>query len=522
MDEGFSINEKASSETAARRPFTGRAPGRRFGCYPRSMRLPDLAAALSLPASDLPNVEVSGATHNADWVGPGSVFVAIRGARFDGHAFMDKARGAGAVAVLGEGLPDGMTAPLPYLRVPDARAALADAAAALAGHPSRALKVVGVTGTDGKTTTSWLARHLLRAAGIPTGLLSTVGYELPDGELRHFPAHFTTPEAPEVQATLAEMVRVGAGAAVLEASSHALALDRVRGVDWDVAVWTHLSSEHLDFHGTLENYFADKKKLVERAPFAVLNVDDPWTAELRGVAPEETTYSAENQHADWRATGVEEGPGGLSFDVASPAGEFRARLPMIGRFNVANALAAMAAAHRLGAAPAQLVAGLESFAGVPGRMELVPGPGGPRVIVDFAHTPPSLEKALGMLRATTPGRLWVLVGSAGGRRDPSKRAPLGEVATRLADHAVLTEEDCRDTPIADILAEMERGAREAGRANFTSIPDRREAIAHVIAQAAPGDTVLLAGKGPEDTLERAAETLPWDEVGEARAALQRR
>ena len=487
------------------------------------MRLPDLAAALNLPAHDLPEVEVVGVTHNAQWVKPGFAFVAIRGAKFDGHSFIQRAADAGAVAVLGEGLPAGQSSPLPYLTVPSAREALADAAAALAGNPSRELKVVGITGTDGKTTTSWLTRHLLREAGLRTGLLSTVGYELPDGQLRHFPAHFTTPEAPQVQETLRDMVGAGAQAVVLEASSHALALHRVRAVDWDVAVWTHLTSEHLDFHGTVENYFADKRKLVERAKFAVLNADDGWTAKLTGLAPAETTYSMEGNPAHWQAGDIEERATGLHFHVVSPAGEFGAQLPMIGRFNVANALAGLAAAHHLGATTAQLVAGLASFRGVPGRMELVHATGAaPRVIVDFAHTPPSLEKALSTLRATTTGKLWVLLGSAGGPRDPHKRAPLGEVATRLADQAVFTEEDHRDTPLLDILNEMQRGAREAGRRNFTSIGDRREAIRHVIRQAQPGDTVLLAGKGPEDTLERDTETIPWNEVREARNALEQR
>ncbi|UBV42235.1 UDP-N-acetylmuramoyl-L-alanyl-D-glutamate--2,6-diaminopimelate ligase [Deinococcus taeanensis] len=483
------------------------------------MRLSELAAHLNAPAPT-PDLEVQGVTHNAAWVQPGFAFVAIRGARFDGHSFLEQVAGAGAVAVIGEGLPEGTVSALPYLRVASARGALADAAAALAGHPSRQLRMVGVTGTDGKTTTSWLTRHLLRAANFRTGLLSTAGYELPDGALRHFPAHFTTPEAPQVQATLADMVAAGADAAVLEASSHALALDRVRGVAWDVAVWTHLTSEHLDFHGTLENYFADKRRLVERAPFAVLNVDDPWTAQLRGVAPAETTYSAEGQHADWRAGSIEERSTGLHFHVVSPLGEFDAHLPMIGRFNVANALAAMAAAAHLGASWPQLVAGLASFRGVPGRMELVPDPLGRRVVVDFAHTPPSLEKALATLRTTTSGRLIVLLGSAGGPRDPGKRAPLGEVATRLADHAIFTEEDCRDTPLADILDAMEHGARGAGRDNFTRVPDRRDAIRRAIGLARPGDTVLLAGKGPEDTLERAHEVVPWNEVQEALDALQ--
>lgn len=483
------------------------------------MRLPDLATALKLDAAALPDVEVRGVTHNAKWVAPGFAFVAIRGARFDGHSFLPHVQARGAVAALGEGLPDGVTSALPYLPVADARAALADAAAALAGHPSRALKVVGVTGTDGKTTTSWLVRHLLRAAGLQTGLLSTAGYELPDGALRHFPAHFTTPEAPQVQGILSEMLAAGGHAAVLEASSHALALERVRGVDWDVAVWTHLSREHLDFHGTVEAYFAEKRKLIEGARFAVLNADDPWTARLRGLARGgETTYSTEGQPAEWQALGTQERGAGLHFQVVSPHGEFTAQLPMIGRFNVANALAALAAAAHLGATPEQLVAGLASFRGVPGRMELVSGTAAdPRVIVDFAHTPAGLTKALGTLRTSTAGRLWVLLGSAGGRRDPGKRAPLGEVATHLADHAVFTEEDHRDTPLDDILREMVRGAGE--RTNFTVVPDRRAAVRYVVGAAGPGDTVLLAGKGAEDVLERAGGDIPWNEVQEARDAL---
>ncbi len=493
------------------------------------MQLADLCAALDVrvpvqrPAAqpDAQNPEVRGVTHNAAWVQPGWAFVAIRGARADGHAFAAQAAERGAAVIVGEGWTRPEPCPLPYLRVPNARAALADLAAVLEGQPSRQLKVVGVTGTDGKTTTSWLTLHLLRAAGLSTGLLSTVGYQLPDGRLRHFPAHFTTPEAPQVQATLREIVGAGAQAAVLEASSHALALERVRAVDWDVAIWTHLTSEHLDFHGDVETYFAEKRKLIERAPFSVLNADDPWTARL--TFGQHVTYSAEGRPADWQASNIKERPGGLAFTVTSPAGTFDAFLPMIGRFNVSNALAAAAAAHQLGADAASVVPGLRSFAGVPGRMELVSSaavrPLGPRVIVDFAHTPPSLEKALSTLRATTPGQLIVVLGSAGGPRDPSKRAPLGEVATRLADEAVFTEEDHRDTPLADILTELARGAKEAGRSNYCLVPDRAEAIRQAVRLAGPGDTVLLAGKGPEDTLERGDVTLPWNEVEQARAAL---
>ena len=484
------------------------------------MRLGDLAAALALPLESGGDVEVTGVTHQADWAGPGDAFVAVRGARVDGHTFIGQAVERGAVAVLGEGLPGGIDCPVPYVVVPGARAALADAAAELAGHPSRALQILGVTGTDGKTTTSCLARHLLRSAGRATGLLSTIGYELPDGVLRQPPTHFTTPEAPQVQQILADELGAGAQAVVVESSSHALALDRVRGVDFDVAVWTNLTGEHLDFHGSMEGYFADKAKLVQRARHAVLNLDDPWTERLLPMAARHTTYSAEGTDADWWATDIVEAAEELRFRLHTPQGAFDAALPMIGRFNVANGLAAMAGVHALGVDVPTLVAGLATFGGVPGRMEMVErAEGEPRVIVDFAHTPPSLEKALATVRVTTEGRLWVVLGSAGGPRDPSKRAPLGDVATAMADVVVFTEEDHRDTPLQDILDEMERGAREAGRDNYLSISDRREAIEYAVCSASPSDTIVLAGKGPEETLERDTETIPWDEMSEARAAL---
>jgi UDP-N-acetylmuramoyl-L-alanyl-D-glutamate--2,6-diaminopimelate ligase len=496
------------------------------------MQLLDLVAALNAELADTVShpsgVSVTGVSHQADWIRPGQAFVAIRGARFDGHGFIGDAIERGAVAVIGEGLPEHTTCNVPYLLVPDARAALADAATEILGRPSDGLTVIGVTGTDGKTTTSCLALHLLRETGRATGLLSTIGYELPDGVLRQPPTHFTTPEAPQVQQILRDMVVHEATHAVVESSSHALAMDRVRGVDYDVAVWTNLTGEHLDFHGTMEQYFADKAKLVRRARHAVLNVDDqPWVEQLLAVTQETgagvTTYSAEGAAADWRATDVEEGPDAITFTVHTPEGTAQARLPMIGRFNVANALAAMAGVAATGVGLADLVAALSTFRGVAGRMEMVERrEGEPRVIVDFAHTAPSLEKALDTVRVTTEGELWVVIGSAGGPRDPSKRAPLGRVATTRADHAVFTEEDHRTTPLQDILQEMERGAREAGRSNFVSIGDRTEAIRHAVREAAPADTVVLAGKGPEATMERGTELVPWEEIEEARRALAAR
>lgn len=468
--------------------------------------------------------EITGVTHNAAWTQPGNVFVAIRGARADGHAFIPDAAAAGAIAVVGEGLPADVITSLPYLEVSDARTALAEAAAALAGAPSRQLSVVGITGTDGKTTTAWLTRHLHRKAGLRTGLLSTVGYELPDGILRQFPDHFTTPESPQVQAILREMVDAGARAAVLETSSHALALKRVHAVDFDTAVWTNLTSEHLDFHGTLEQYFEDKASLFARAEFAVVNVDDEWGRRLLPRCANVETYSASGAEADWVARDVEEHPTHLSFTVECPYGEAAVRVPMVGPFNVANALAAMAATARSGASLEQLVNGLAEFPGVPGRMQLVlpegPREGAfPRTIIDFAHTPAALENLLTTLRPSTEDRLWVLIG-APGQRDTTKRGPMGEVTTRLADVVVFTEDDPRDDPASRIIAEMAAGTQ--GRTNYLAIPDRTEAITYALTHAGEHDTVVLAGKGAEMFIAREHGDDPWDEAAVAFAALAAR
>lgn len=506
------------------------------------MQLVDLMAALRLDPAAVPhearNVVVTGVTHRAQWVQPGDLYVAIRGATVDGHSFLDQALERGATAVMGQGLPQAVACPVPYLTVPHAREALADAAAALAGYPSRRLGVVGVTGTEGKTTTSWLTRHLLRALGHSTGLLSTVGYELPDGQLRQFPAHFTTPEAPQVQELMAQMLTVGADSVVLEASSHALALDRVRAVDWDVAVWTHLTREHLDFHKTLEQYFAHKRRLVERAPFAVLNRDDSWFAQLTGIAPDEWTYSVLNDPAaDWRAHDVTQTGRGLEFHLVSPLGEADAVLPMVGAFNVDNALAALAAAARLHLARtgrdsdpellAHLLDGLAGFRGVPGRMELLTGPD-LRVVIDFAHTPTSLPRALEACRQ--PGKpVWVVIGSAGGKRDPGKHRLLGAASAQLSERAYFTEDDPSGTPLEFLLGELAAGADaalaqgvEPGRGDYRVVPDRTQAIMQAITQAPAGATVLLAGKGPEDFMDRGAQRVPWSERDAAERALAAR
>ncbi|MCJ7549974.1 MAG: UDP-N-acetylmuramyl-tripeptide synthetase, partial [Anaerolineae bacterium] len=361
-------------------------------------------------------------------------------------------------------------------------------------------------------------------AGHRTGLLSTLGYKLDDDALHQFPSHFTTPEAPQVQATLAQMVNRGCTHAVIEASSEALAQSRLHGTHFDVAVWTNLAPEHLNFHGDMESYFGAKRILIDASAFAVLNAADPWA--MRLTDHPHVTYSSDPEiSADWLAGNVVEADGGLTFDVrhptgSDPAGSFSAALPQIGTYNVANALAAMAVADHLGIAIGDIQRGLLTFPGVPGRMQIVQE-APVRVILDFAHTPESLWLSLTSLRATTRGRLTVVIGSAGGQRDPRKRAPMGAIATELADTAVFTEEDCRDTPIYDILNEMKRGADEATRSNYVLISDRREAIHWSLSHSKPGDTVVFCGKAGEITLERADEVIPWDEETIVREVLRK-
>jgi UDP-N-acetylmuramoyl-L-alanyl-D-glutamate--2,6-diaminopimelate ligase len=474
-------------------------------------------------AADTP-AQVRGVSHNSAWIKPGDAFVALRGRVHDGHDYIPDALARGAVLIVGEGRADTATLPVPYLKVNDARSALADLAATLNDHPSRALTTVGITGTKGKTTTAWLIRHLLRVAGHKTSLLSTLGYKLQDDKLHQFPAHFTTPEAPQLQSTLAEMVKVGCTHAVIEASSEALAQERLRNTQIDVAVWTNLAPEHLNFHGDMEGYFRAKRRLFDAGAFAILNAGDAWG--MRLADRPHTTYAdpwaadAGSLDADWWASNVTEDGDGLTFTVHHPGGSFPAKLPMIGAYNVANAMGAITAVAHLGVDIAAIQAGLASFAGVPGRMQIL-GTTPARVILDFAHTPDSLRLALSTLRQTTAQKLIVVLGSAGGPRDPGKRAPLGKVAATLADLAVFTEEDCRDTPIDEILNEMRRGAVEAGQSNYRLIRDRRKAIRYALDHAHPGDTVVFCGKAGETTLERATETLPWIEEDIVREEMTR-
>jgi UDP-N-acetylmuramoyl-L-alanyl-D-glutamate--2,6-diaminopimelate ligase len=473
----------------------------------------------------LPDTEVLRVVQDSRRLEPGvpAVFVARRGGALDGHRFAAQAVAQGAVAVVGEALPEEQRqfpwyGLVPYIYVPDDKAALARLAATLYQHPSRKLFCLGVTGTDGKTTTSYLLHYLL-SPSFPTGLLSTAGVRI-GGEAVTLPGHFTTPEAPEVQELLVRCVAAGCTHAVIESSSHGLAQRRLDEVDYDVGVWTNLSPEHLDFHGTLKAYRDAKAELMARAPVSVLNLDDREYGYFASKAPRHISYGLA-EGAAWRAVDVRETPGTLSWTLERRGARVPAVLPMVGRYNVLNALAALGAASEAGIALEVLLGRLATFPGVPGRMQVVQGEPF-AVVVDFAHTPAALTKALEALRPQAAGRLVVVVGAAG-ERDPGKRAPLGESAAQHADLAVFTEEDSRSEDVAVILEAMAGGAEGAGSVRdetFWLVPDRREAIRRALELAEPGDLVLLAGKGHETTLERRSQTLPWDEVAEVRAALE--
>jgi len=477
------------------------------------------ALGLHLP---LPDVDVTGVAQDTrrEDLAPGFVFVARRGAA-DGHRFVAQALEKGAVAVVGEASEGEQRAfswfgAVPYIRVENDKVALAELAATFYEHPSRSLFTLGVTGTDGKTTTSYLLHHLL-SGRYRAGLLSTAGVRVGEEEVG-LEGHFTTPEAPEVQRFLAQFRDAGCTHAVLESSSHGLAMHRLDEVSYDVGVWTNLSPEHLDYHGSFEAYRAAKGELMARAALSVLNADDPAFDYFSGRAGRVIRYGV--GEADWRAAEVREAPGRLSWVLLVGENRYPATLPMVGRYNVHNALAALAAAHEAGVPIQTLLERLASFPGVPGRMQVVQR--APfAVVVDFAHTAPALEKALQAVRPQVAGRLIVVVGAAG-ERDPGKRAPLGEVATQHADLAVFTEEDSRSEDVEVILETMAAGAGGVRGERFWLVPDRREAIRKAVGMARPGDLVLLAGKGHERTLERRTETLAWNEVAEAVEALNAR
>ncbi|MEP6952877.1 MAG: UDP-N-acetylmuramoyl-L-alanyl-D-glutamate--2,6-diaminopimelate ligase [Solirubrobacteraceae bacterium] len=464
-------------------------------------------------AGDAPDVEITALAYDNRVVAPGTLFFCVPGFTRDGHDFAPDAvaRGASALVVereLGLGVPE--------VRVPDVRAAMAPAAAALAGDPTAHMTAVGITGTNGKTTSAYLVRALLEAGGHRTGMLGTVT-AIVGGEAA--PMVRTTPEAIDLQRTFARMRDAGDEAVVMEVSSHALALHRADAIHWDAAVFTNLTQDHLDFHAGMEDYFAAKRMLFvgePRPPIAVVNVDDPWGARLATELPGAITIGLDSDAADLRAKVLEADASGTTFE----ADGLRLRVAMPGRFNVLNALGAVAVARALGVGGDAIAGALPRADRVPGRFEAVEAGQDFTVVVDYSHTPDSIENVLRAARELADGRVLVVFG-AGGDRDRAKRPLMGAAAAAGADVAIVTSDNPRSEDPVAIIDQVAAGM--AGGASIERIPDRRAAIERAVALAGPGDVVVVAGKGHERGQELAGgEKLPFDDVEVSREVLRAR
>lgn len=492
-----------------------------------------MAVKLSAAVEGLPGAQRIGAgdpdvrhvRYHSQQVEPGDLFVCVRGFRHDGHRFADEAARRGAAALLVE---ERLPLDLPQVLVPSTRVAMGRVAARLLGNPSRKLRVIGITGTNGKTTTSHLVKACLEAAGQRTGLIGTV-HHLVGG--RTLLAQRTTPEAPDLLELMAAMAEQGAQAVVMEVSSHALSLHRTEGCEIDVGVFTNVTQDHLDFHATFEEYVQAKARLFslltheaqKSEKLAVLNVDDPhWKTMERATQAPVVLYGFTSQ-AQVRAEEVKLEPHGSTFRLVSPQGAAPVRLALPARYNVANALAAAATCLGSGVGLEAVVQGLESTAGVPGRLERVDEGQPFGVLVDYAHTPDSLANVLAAVRAFTARRLVVVFG-CGGDRDRGKRPLMGQVAASLADHVLITSDNPRSEDPLAICREVEAGVRQAlrdgGRADYEVVADRREAIQRAMALAREGDQVVIAGKGHETYQIFADRTVPFDDREEARRALR--
>lgn len=480
------------------------------------------------------DIGVMGLAYDSRQVQPGELFVAIPGQNADGHDFIPDAVRRGAVAVVGEREPAKIALPVPYVQVTDSRLVLALLAAAWYGHPGQRLRVVGVTGTDGKTTTVRLIGAMLEAAGHRVGLVSTVsaligGREVDTG------FHTTTPDALQIQGYLAAMLAADAEYVVIEATSHGLAQHRVTGCEFDVAVVTNITHEHLDYHSTYEEYRAAKGLLFRslttsyRKPgtpkVAVLNADDEGSFEyLRAMPADRQIIYGLEAEAEVSARDITLEPLGSRFTLIAPGLQQPITTSLLGRFNVYNILASASAAFALGVPGEAIAEGVQRVHGVTGRMERIEMGQDFTVIVDFAHTPNALARALETVRPLTSGRLIVVFGCAG-QRDRTKRPLMGEIAGRLADITVLTAEDPRTEDVGDIISQIAAGCEAAGRTEgegYFRVPDRAEAIAFAVNMARRGDLVLVTGKGHERSMCFGTVEYPWNEHEVVRAALAKR
>ncbi len=483
------------------------------------MRLSELASACgaSLRGADQP---VTGITHVAQRVVHGWVFAALPGARHQGLEFAGEALERGAVAILSNRDPQVRAA---WLATPEPRRAMAHAAWALAGHPERRLQMVGITGTNGKSTVADLVGRIAQAAGVPHGVFGTLAYTLPGRSER---ADRTTPEATDLAPLLAELAEAGGRVAVMEVSSHALALDRVAGLEFDVGVWTNLTRDHLDFHEDLDAYFATKQKLghlLRRDPPGrrVIGADDAFMARLvASPRPGDLTFGL---GPGCQVTASEVAPDlqGTTFLLRTPTGEASVRLPLVGRHNLRNALAAAGTAVALGWKTEASARGLAGAEPLPGRLEPVAAGTHFPVFVDYAHTPDALQQVITALREVEKRRIVVVFG-CGGDRDRGKRAPMGQVVGRLADIPVVTSDNPRSEDPQAIIAAVMEGVRASGNTRALAIPDRREAIAAALSLADDRCLVLVAGKGHETEQIFADRTVPFDDRAVIRELARRR
>jgi len=485
------------------------------------MQLADLVQRLSAKSiHGSLDREITGVRYDSRRVTPGNLFVAVRGTSFDGHSFIEQAVDKGAVAVVGEraALSQRATA----IVVPDSRGALAQLAATFFGDPSRKLKMIGVTGTNGKSTTTFLIKHLLERASQSTGLIGTVQYEV--GE-RRLPASRTTPESLDLQELLLQCVEAGCRNVVIEVSSHALSQGRANEIEFDIGVFTNLTRDHLDFHNGMKDYFLAKARLFEslrqsqkKDRKAVVNIDDPYGQQLVARFGRDLPIISYGMgaRADFRASDFKVDMNGTSYRLDAKDKSYLVRLPLIGRFNIYNSLAALAAAHAVGLDVRNAVLALAKAPQIPGRLEAVPAKRKFQVFVDYAHTDDALLNVVKTCRDLNPNRL-ILVFGCGGDRDRAKRPLMGAVADQYADYAFITSDNPRKEDPEAIVRDVEAGFKHK---NYEKIVDRKLAITRAIAMAQPRDIVLIAGKGHEKYQEFSDHTVPFDDVETAARALE--
>jgi UDP-N-acetylmuramoyl-L-alanyl-D-glutamate--2,6-diaminopimelate ligase len=504
------------------------------------MKLKDLLSVLEgtpdLPG-DVPDREVQAVSHDSRKVVPGSLFVAVRGFNSDGHQFIPQAIVQGAVAVVAEeGSAGGRGGGVPVIRVPDSRASLARLAAKFYGYPSKRIRLVGITGTKGKTTTSYLVKSVIEAAGHAVGLIGTIDYRIGN---RVYPAPNTTPESLDLQALLAEMADLKTGYCVMEVSSHALALGRTDGCFFEAAAFTNLAHDHLDFHGTLDDYFQAKLLLFRGLgpdKLAVVNIDDERSAEIVKLTKARVITFGFSGSADVHPSGsVSHSMGGLAFAAKTPAGDIAVQSPLVGKHNMYNILTAVGLGVGLGFSTGTISAGIRRMQSVPGRMEKVDEGQPFGVLVDYAHTEGSLVSLLDTVREIAAGRVITVFG-CGGDRDRTKRPKMGAAALSGSDVVIVTSDNPRTEDPLAIIEEIEGGMSSegtrvsspdgtqkslSGKTPYLVIPDRRAAIAEAVGMARPGDVIVLAGKGHEDYQILGRTKVHFDDREVAREEIRR-